>query len=694
MAAVAAIALAALGLFITPPAKAAPGDAASGMGRCGLGDVIDFDIHAYWAAAVTDAQGRTYTTGAIYASDHYPTLVLARVTRAGHLDTTFGTGGVVQPSWAHPGAGAGIALQTVSGTTRVIVTGSTAATKGMVAAFTTTGALDTTFGTNGIASLGDGVIGQGVVVASDQAIYATGTQSSTSILYRFTSAGAPDTGFNLTGKVSDTVGVALTVDSSNRAIVAGGNKVARYATIGALDPTFNSGSAQTFPASGPATVVGAATGVTMQGDAIVVSGSQRHFESDGWREDVWLGRVTSAGAIDSSFGGGTGQVSTSFGDTTRSSAATTTDSSGNVWVAGSSDLDAFIARYTSTGALDTSFGDAGVTFVDFGLSENAVGIGFLNNGVAAITLSALDDVDPSQYDTAHGYLGMVGLQATPVTKSMYVLDGHAGMHPVAVGNNTETPCLGVGAYFGSDIANDARTRPGGQTGYVLDGNGGLHPFAPGDFTPAPPAAHGPYFGFDIARRFVFVNADQGFILDGYGGVHGFHVGAASDPGAATGYPYFQGHDLARDIALVPGGGGYVLDAYGGVHGFSIGGGPKPAAITGAPYFAGNDIARKLVVNADGHGGYVLDGFGGIHRFAIGANPLPPTVTDAPYYGFDIARDLQLFPGGGYELDGYGGVHPFTIGAGPKPAAVSGVPYFAGNDIARAITLDPDPPVTS
>jgi hypothetical protein len=104
-------------------------------------------------------------------------------------------------------------------------------------------------------------------------------------------------------------------------------------------------------------------------------------------------------------------------------------------------------------------------------------------------------------------------------------------------------------------------------------------------------------------------------------------------------------------------------------------GSTPEIRAGAVW-PGWDIARDIELYPTGHGGYTLDGFGGIHPFGN-----TPPIAPGPYFpGRDIARDLVLRPGGGgWELDGFGGIHPF--GGAPQLGAGS---YWPGWDIARKL----------
>jgi uncharacterized delta-60 repeat protein len=85
-------------------------------------------------------------------------------------------------------------------------------------------------------------------------------------------------------------------------------------------------------------------------------------------------RYTADGVLDTSFGGGDGIVTTPVGNGYDSAAGAAIDSAGRIVVAGSSyrvdQYDFVVARYTSTGVLDASFGTGGIVTTDFGLGSS------------------------------------------------------------------------------------------------------------------------------------------------------------------------------------------------------------------------------------------------------------------------------------------------------------------------------------
>jgi uncharacterized delta-60 repeat protein len=211
---------------------------------------------------------------------------------------------------------------------------------------------------------------------------------------RYTSSGALDTTFGTGGEVltqfgsstySGATGVAIQSDGS--IVVVGSSSqpfiprtefaVARYTSSGALDTSFGTGGEiLTQFGSSPDTEANSVA-IQANGD-IVVAGISHQTSIDGY--EFAVARYTSAGALDTSFGTG-GEILTPFGsshDTEAKSVAIQAD--GAIVVAGYSNLGNFaapftgfaVARYTSAGALDTTFGFGGLVFTQFGSSTDSV----------------------------------------------------------------------------------------------------------------------------------------------------------------------------------------------------------------------------------------------------------------------------------------------------------------------------------
>lgn len=230
----------------------------------------------------------------------------------------------------------------------------------------------------------------GKIVVGGYAVNVSGNKDFALVRYNYD--GSLDTTFNGTGKVvtdfngtSDRVwGIALQSDGK---IVAAGETVsavfpgtndialARYNTNGTLDTTFNLTGKVTTDHGGGAN--NAAYAVAISGTNIIVAG----YEAVSGNNDFMVARYTSGGLLDTTFGtlGVTTLGFSGFNDVAR---AVAIDGSSRIVVGGyasnGSDDDFAIARFTSGGVLDTSFvagaGKAAINIFSPASADQAFGI--------------------------------------------------------------------------------------------------------------------------------------------------------------------------------------------------------------------------------------------------------------------------------------------------------------------------------
>lgn len=140
--------------------------------------------------------------------------------------------------------------------------------------------------------------------------------------------------------------------------------LARYTSAGLLDPAFDS--------DGIVVSVGD-HGTWNQLFGVVIQASGEIVASGSAGGDFAMARYTAAGALDTTFGAaGTGYVYTSMSSGSDGGATLALQSSGKIIQAGHADWngspDFAVARFSSDGVLDTSFGNAGVVLTDCGYS--------------------------------------------------------------------------------------------------------------------------------------------------------------------------------------------------------------------------------------------------------------------------------------------------------------------------------------
>ena len=161
--------------------------------------------------------------------------------------------------------------------------------------------------------------------------------------------------------------------------------VARFNPDGTLDTTFGSAGLVTIDFD-HGTGADQANGVALQSDgSIVVAGTTSGTESNS--ETFAVARLTQAGALDATFGAGTGQATIDFagsGGGDDQANAIVVDADDRIIIAGStgtaSGSNVAVVRLTANGATDTSFGDAGRVTLGFALAgattedDNANGV--------------------------------------------------------------------------------------------------------------------------------------------------------------------------------------------------------------------------------------------------------------------------------------------------------------------------------
>jgi uncharacterized delta-60 repeat protein/uncharacterized repeat protein (TIGR01451 family) len=352
------------------------------------------DLYLAWNYAVTS--GSTTSNAQALGIDNVSILPLVTFgdgTTADGIVTTDAGG----TEFGTPTDDAGYALARQSDGKLVVGGYVTDATNGdrefAVVRYTQTGALDTTFGGNGVVTLdfngGNDRI-WGLVMQSDGKIVVAGesfnpTTSNTDFaLARFNADGTPDATFGTAGRATtDHLGannsaysVAL---SGSNIVVAGvvsnplGNRdfmVARYNSLGALDPTFNAlGGTPGYVITGFNGFDDVARAVAVQTDGkIVAGGYARNSLGD---DDFAAVRYNTDGSLDNSFGIN-GLITTNFEDGSADQAfGMALDSSApqKIILVGTAlpvggKRDFALVRYNANGGLDSTFSSDGIQTTD------------------------------------------------------------------------------------------------------------------------------------------------------------------------------------------------------------------------------------------------------------------------------------------------------------------------------------------
>lgn len=240
------------------------------------------------------------------------------------------------------------------------------------------GSTDTTYGNNGngVVSLdvdpGDENLHASALQADDKIIVASNLRL---LVLRLSKDGALDPSFGTDG-VATGVGPgfnAIKLQADGKIVGVGGFSgpfmIARLNGNGSFDDTFDADGIVVTDAIG---VNGAPTGVAVRSDGKIVVGGYGSVtgSSDPYREIILL-RFGSNGALDSSFGNA-GIVATDIAPTDDEIYDLVLDPQERIIVAGqaedyvppNSDVSVLIARYTADGNLDTTFGTNGVVVGD------------------------------------------------------------------------------------------------------------------------------------------------------------------------------------------------------------------------------------------------------------------------------------------------------------------------------------------
>ena len=317
----------------------------------------------------------------------------------GTLDSTFGTNGVVNYQLEPSGTLIGVYDGLIDANRNILV-GGYAGSNIFVMRLLPDGAVDTSFGSNGVflsaGSLSGSAEGQALAIQPDGKVLEVGAQwgrkgsSASSLILRLTSSGTLDSTFGSGGFVSfssGTGGQALkavaiqTLGTTSYIVAGGGNWLGRFTPSGALDSSFGTGGQAIGPTCGG---TGYARSIYVDGSGnIFMLGYSNAGTSGG--PYLNLTKYTSAGVLDTkSFGDISGTARTGstflnvFGGSSYpgwgSSLIPTTNSSGvpQLVVTGYGSTPGIpsytysvVARYDLDGTLDSTF-NGGVVARGFG----------------------------------------------------------------------------------------------------------------------------------------------------------------------------------------------------------------------------------------------------------------------------------------------------------------------------------------
>jgi uncharacterized delta-60 repeat protein len=334
-------------------------------------------------AVLVQPNGRIVVAGGGSTANSF---CVARLRSNGTFDTTFGPGGKRRISFGGEQESAfGAALQPDG---KIVLVGDSDF-RVAVARLNPDGTLDTSFSGDGKRLFSWGPISRAqavVVMPNGKLLVAgfSGPETGNVQVARLTASGALDTAFG-TGGIArsdfggDDFGLAMARQANGRIVIAGrssptlptdetlGAIVTRFRAIGELDPDFAGDGQLTLPGTSNARAVL----VQPQDGKLVVAGT-----ADG-SQKMTVTRLGTNGSPDPTFDGD-GTATIAFPAVLTTGAALQPD--GRIVVAGSTSGDFAVARLNSNGSPDTTFGAAGKATVDFGEATFARAVALQPNG--------------------------------------------------------------------------------------------------------------------------------------------------------------------------------------------------------------------------------------------------------------------------------------------------------------------------
>jgi uncharacterized delta-60 repeat protein len=303
---------------------------------------------------------------------------VARLRTNGALDTAFGPGGRRVIDFGGDDESVyGAALQPDG---KIVLAGDSDL-RVAVARLNPNGSLDTTFAGDGKKLFRWGALSRAsavLVLPNGKILLAgfSGPEGGDMKVARLNPDGALDTTFGSGGKASvdfggDDFGLAMARQANGRILVAGrssagGAVVARLRTNGTLDPDFDGDGRVTLPGGGSASAV-----LVQRDRRIVVVGNANSSAT------MTVTRLKPNGSPDTTFDGD-GTATIDFGSLADLANDAVLQPDGKIVVAGytQADEDVAVARINANGSPDATFGAAGKATVDFGVATfgNAVAL--------------------------------------------------------------------------------------------------------------------------------------------------------------------------------------------------------------------------------------------------------------------------------------------------------------------------------
>lgn len=344
-----------------------------------------------------DYNGNPINKNGITLTPQTSSILITNYTQAinldGLVDQTFGNGGIVTTNIG--GANDTAYAAAIQSDGKIIAVGSTdknGQNDWALVRYQTNGAIDPTFGTNGVVITNPGGtanVANACVLQPDGKIITVGWVRNAGPGYdwaiaRYNSNGTLDTSFGTNGITITSLGgshdepYACLLQPDGKIIVIGDSDpaiafnydfaIARYKTDGTIDTSFGTNGITITNLGGTSDI--AFAGVIQPDGKIVVAGQTNRNGGD---FDFALVRYKTDGTLDTTFGTN-GTTTTSVGGNTDEAYACALQPDGKIIAAGHTNVnggrDFVIVRYSSEGIIDSTFGTNGITITNVGGTDD------------------------------------------------------------------------------------------------------------------------------------------------------------------------------------------------------------------------------------------------------------------------------------------------------------------------------------
>jgi uncharacterized delta-60 repeat protein len=417
---------------------------------------IDFGANDAALSGVIQTDGKIVLSGSYAWNTESSDFALARLLGNGTLDPSFGTGGKVTVDFSQYDTADSIALQNDG---KLLIGGHSYFRSNddfIAARLSADGRLDNSFANSGITNtdIGSRDFGYSIISLPDQSTLLAGASGSGVGIVKYTASGLLDTNFGQGGKVvlNDFAHsqVVRVITSSDGKIFIGADtnsgssrdfSIIKLNANGTIDTNFATQGRASFDFDGRNDYLSDLL-IASDGKILLIGTSSGDFSAL---------RLNTNGSLDTSYGSN-GKVITDIGgiNDTANSAALQND--GKLVVAGTSNGNFAVIRYSSSGDLDQSFADK--TPPTIALSSNKAALKDGESALINFTLNeASTDFTLSDINLSGGTLSSFNGSGTTYTALFTPTANSTANGVVSVANGVFTDAAGNSNVDGADANN-------------------------------------------------------------------------------------------------------------------------------------------------------------------------------------------------------------------------------------------------